>query len=551
MDQRRSGADLLQKRPLIVLAGRPSDEDTKTDVDRRTPRSDAGTSGDAPTVRGGDLTLANAERCRHHARAFNANPGDPTLGENTVRKAAPLVGSVTQPETAKLGPTRNPEYQTGSSQYASATSEAESDSSVDLQRMALGPSGAETLREREANTKPDRFPHEPTPMAAPAVTSRSSEQMQTFFNAAMNRYLKEKQTEESTPTAGRHTMNNQDVEMESVESHHDSHGEQPTPGQAVIASAGPISAPSTTTPRIRGSAISELKEYSGKDHDADRARSWLDKVKSVFVRDQAPDSAKCTWRYPHWTGTQLVPVVESINEEQLEELLLRLNVAGLRAKLLIKDEPLATRCEHVEHFIETLDDRELADQLTLLRLTNPEDLEETLWARQRAKARQGKTHVGTNKFRQKAAPEPPSASSKNTRAVRVIRQKTAASGNRMRVLRIKKTNVPGGSQEPGEPHDHADAQRRHSRSSHNVTEELHRLRINEARQPGLLEAADVPEVRQEGASIRSLPFRLSRMREMHEPGKCPLEEFYNLIHQWYLLNKHAEMLPANAEKMLN
>ncbi|OWZ08417.1 hypothetical protein PHMEG_00019046 [Phytophthora megakarya] len=68
-------------------------------------------------------------------------------------------------------------------------------------------------------------------------------------------------------------------------------------------------------------------------------------------------------------------------------------------RLNVKDRPLATRREHVEHFIETLDDRDLADQLALLRLTDAEDLEETLRARQRAKARQGKTHAGTNKFR--------------------------------------------------------------------------------------------------------------------------------------------------------
>ncbi|OWZ09584.1 hypothetical protein PHMEG_00017691 [Phytophthora megakarya] len=62
----------------------------------------------------------------------------------------------TQPETFKLTPTRNPEYQTVSSQYASATSEAESDSSADLQRMTLGPSGEEMLRDRQNNSKPDR-----------------------------------------------------------------------------------------------------------------------------------------------------------------------------------------------------------------------------------------------------------------------------------------------------------------------------------------------------------------------------------------------------------
>ncbi|OWY98607.1 hypothetical protein PHMEG_00030587 [Phytophthora megakarya] len=170
----------------------------------------------------------------------------------------------------RLTPTRSPVYQTGSSQYASATSEAESDSFADLQRM----------------THTDTHGHTDS----------------TFFNAAMNRYLKETQTEGLTPTADRHTTATQDVEMESVESHHGSHGEYnlsiDTPRQAVIASAGAASAPSTATPRIRVSAISELKEYSGKDHEEDRARGWLGKVKSAFVRNQAPDSEKCLKAVP-------------------------------------------------------------------------------------------------------------------------------------------------------------------------------------------------------------------------------------------------------------
>uniref|UniRef100_A0AAV1UQ20 CCHC-type domain-containing protein n=1 Tax=Peronospora matthiolae TaxID=2874970 RepID=A0AAV1UQ20_9STRA len=39
--------------------------------------------------------------------------------------------------------------------------------------------------------------------------------------------------------------------------------------------------------------------------------------------------------------------------------------------------------------------------------------------------------------------------------------------------------------------------------------------------------------------------------EMHDPGKCPMEKFYNMIRQWYVPNKHAGMLPEKAEKMLN
>ncbi|POM74577.1 Hypothetical protein PHPALM_8448 [Phytophthora palmivora] len=39
--------------------------------------------------------------------------------------------------------------------------------------------------------------------------------------------------------------------------------------------------------------MSELKEFAGREGDEDRARAWLSKVKSAFMRDQAPDEEKC------------------------------------------------------------------------------------------------------------------------------------------------------------------------------------------------------------------------------------------------------------------
>ena len=56
------------------------------------------------------------------------------------------------------------------------------------------------------------------------------------------------------------------------------------------------------------------------------------------------------------------------------EYLHRLNGAAIRAKVAIREERHATRHEHVEHFISTLDDRDLAKQLTLLRLSDADDI---------------------------------------------------------------------------------------------------------------------------------------------------------------------------------
>uniref|UniRef100_A0AAV1U107 Retrotransposon gag domain-containing protein n=1 Tax=Peronospora matthiolae TaxID=2874970 RepID=A0AAV1U107_9STRA len=54
--------------------------------------------------------------------------------------------------------------------------------------------------------------------------------------------------------------------------------------------------------RIRVSAMTELKEFSGKDRDEDRARSCINKVKSAFLRDQTPDEETCLVFSDLYTG---------------------------------------------------------------------------------------------------------------------------------------------------------------------------------------------------------------------------------------------------------
>ena len=70
----------------------------------------------------------------------------------------------------------------------------------------------------------------------------------------------------------------------------------------------------------------------------------------------------------------------------------RINPAGIstptewgaiRSEVELREERHATRRKHVEHFISTLDDRDLAKQLTILQLSDAEDREETLRAYQR------------------------------------------------------------------------------------------------------------------------------------------------------------------------
>ena len=77
------------------------------------------------------------------------------------------------------------------------------------------------------------------------------------------------------------------------------------------------------------------------------------------------------------------------SDESPLEYVYRLNVAGVRSKLDIKNGPTHVKREHGKCFVKTLDGREMAYQLTLLRVSDVEDLEEVLRARQRATPAKG------------------------------------------------------------------------------------------------------------------------------------------------------------------
>ena len=85
------------------------------------------------------------------------------------------------------------------------------------------------------------------------------------------------------------------------------------------------------------------------------------------------------------------------NETPLEHLY-RLNVAAIRAKIQIRDGPSAIRKEHVNHYIGTLDDRELARILTILRLGDTDDLEETLQECENMEVREAHASMGSTFF---------------------------------------------------------------------------------------------------------------------------------------------------------
>ena len=90
---------------------------------------------------------------------------------------------------------------------------------------------------------------------------------------------------------------------------------------------------------------------------------------------------------------------------------------------------MATLREKVEHFIARLDDRDMAKQLTLLRLTDVDEVEKTLRACQQSDNRQIKASMGSNKFHQRTTASSNPISSKAARAIRAMHEKVESSGS--------------------------------------------------------------------------------------------------------------------------
>uniref|UniRef100_H3H504 CCHC-type domain-containing protein n=1 Tax=Phytophthora ramorum TaxID=164328 RepID=H3H504_PHYRM len=437
----------------------------------------------------------------------------PVIRESTLNlfaKLTPLVGSVVPVQRARPTPTRS---QTGSSQYASATSEAGSDSSIELQRMTLGPAGATMLQSRK-----ERSEAKPTVIASSDPVRAPPERMQSFFNAAMERFLKEEQATVTPPAAVRNSPTGaQDVDMESVGSNRLDH--------------------------------SHPSEYDPDDLNVVASRA-------------AVASAGATGG-----GTLSATRIRRSDESPLEYLH-RLNVAGLRAQLLIKDGSIEVRREHVDHFIETLDDRDLASQLALLRIPDADTLEETLRSRQRAKARQGKTVYGSIKPKQK----PPTGitPSANTRAVRTVRATANSSESELETSGsegegdLRKVYFAATPDQPTRSRSDQD-QRRPSRDSNDrrLDRPAGPPEGEVPRKPcshygsskhtdlGCWKRLTCEKCGKKGHPTDRCLFVCKACGEIHGAGECPMEEFYNLIRQWYNPNKHGGMLPQAAEKMLN
>ena len=101
----------------------------------------------------------------------------------------------------------------------------------------------------------------------------------------------------------------------------------------------------------------------------------------------------------------------------------------IRAKIPIREGSPSVCRERVEHFIGTLDDRDLKKQLMVLRLEDADDMRETLRTYRRIESRQFWSAMRLSKFQQRPTSASTPTPSKPTRSVRAIHVESGSSGS--------------------------------------------------------------------------------------------------------------------------
>ncbi|OWZ16160.1 hypothetical protein PHMEG_00010091 [Phytophthora megakarya] len=383
---------------------RSSDADSEAEADRGSEGTCDGSCSIDQHIICSDGTDPLGERSWYDPGSFDADALfdlDLDVIQTTTRdlfqKLKILVDEVPQsPDPLPLTTTDAVDNLTVSSHYTSAAEDGPNTPSEPQRRMSLGPSGASMLEARSkirrsssARSSGRDNGSAPTDQATATESSdRSVGTLQKFFNAAMDRYLAEEREANKGPAATQpQHQGSQDVEMESIRpSDRGSRWEYDSDevdflmsAQATLATNASGSIGSTMIQRVRISAISNFKEFTSKDQDEDRTRAWVSKVNSAFMRDQASDderyltcadllagSAKNWYRQLNsstrnkWRDLlrsfriqycvlevsvtrQYYPTRRRSDESPLDYLY-RLNVAGLRTRLKIKDGSAKGRC---------------------------------------------------------------------------------------------------------------------------------------------------------------------------------------------------------------
>ena len=233
--------------------------------------------------------------------------------------------------------------------------------------------------------------------------------------------------------------------------------------------------------------------------------------------------------------------------------LYRLKVDAIQANIPIRDGPSAIRKEHVNHYISNLDDRDLARLLTMLRLGDADDLEETMQECQNIEVREAHASMGSRKFRQRLTSQAAQMLAKPARVVREIFVESEKCGTEYDFggsdtdsdrRNVYMTAASDRSQKTGDPivqNKRFDQERQYNRGTSQKMCMHSGSKRHEER--GCWKRLTCQKCGRKGHPADKCDYVFSVCKNIHDKGKCPMKQFYNTARQWYLPTKHAGMLP--------
>uniref|UniRef100_A0AAV1TP89 CCHC-type domain-containing protein n=1 Tax=Peronospora matthiolae TaxID=2874970 RepID=A0AAV1TP89_9STRA len=234
----------------------------------------------------------------------------------------------------------------------------------------------------------------------------------------------------------------------------------------------------------------------------------------------------------------------------------------MRAKIHVKDGNVADRREHVEHYIETLDDHDLAKQLTLLRLDDVLTLELTLHTHERMQKRKCNLLIRSGKFRSRSASPYSLSPSKPARAGRPNHVGGESSSSESDICSAESDEEnqsvysattadytkDRGNDRPPKPRSN-DRERDHERAEGHKSCTHCGFKRHGGR--GCWKRLTCQKCERRGHLSDKCFYECSACGEVHDGGNCPMEKFYNMLLQEVRVDQTAGMLPPDAEKMLH
>ncbi|OWZ16532.1 LOW QUALITY PROTEIN: hypothetical protein PHMEG_0009663 [Phytophthora megakarya] len=297
-----------------------------------------------------------------------------------------------------------------------------------------------------------------------------------------------------------------------------------------------------------GIGVSVARQYYHTRHRSDPvSRHWITCIGSKTILPYATQIRKTILPY----ATQIR------SGESPLDYLYRLHVAGLRARLKIKDGSAKERREHVDHYIETFDDQDLAGRRSSRSGSRKEFSK--------------KAAFGSSKYRQKPTNTAPSAPAKLVRTIQIQANDSGSSSesdglggsdsdidSHRRIFLASNEDVTwkGKSQQNPEPrlpdrdHGHQD----HNSKIHADGFNWDRCSHCESRKHRIFVAGSVLHAR--SVAREDIP-RIADFSCVVDMENCMTWENVRWkssikeIRQWLLPTKHMGMLPEAAEKMLN